>query len=118
MSTTIPLLLNEPNIQTFSAGQPIFNAGDPGDAIYGVIDGKVDILIHGKVIETVEEGGIIGELALVDTKPRSASAVAQTDCKLATIDQHRFMILVAQNPWFSISVMQVMAERLRRWGSD
>lgn len=115
---TIPLLRNEPKIQTFAAGQSIFKAGDPGDFIYGVIDGKVDILMNGQVLETVAEGGILGELALVDTKPRSASAVAQTDCKLAAIDQHRFMILVAQNPWFSVSVMQVMAERLRRWGGS
>ncbi len=115
-TTTIPLLRNEPNIQSFSAGQVIFQAGDPGSVMYGVIEGSVEIVIKEKVVETVEAGGIVGEMALIDTKPRSATARAKSDCKLAAIDQHRFMMLVTQNAWFSISVMQVMAERLRRWG--
>ncbi|MCI0525856.1 MAG: cyclic nucleotide-binding domain-containing protein [Nitrospira sp.] len=75
---------------------------------------QVDILIQDKVLETVKPGGILGEMALIDAKPRSATAVAKTDCKLVPIDEKRFVFLVQETPYFAIQVMQVMVERLRR----
>jgi CRP-like cAMP-binding protein len=115
-TTTIPILLNEPHKLVYKAGETIFTRGHVGDAMYGVVNGQVDIKLGDKVVETIGEGGVFGELALVDTEPRSADAIAKTDCTLAIIDSNRFMVLVSQNPWFSISVMRVMSERIRRWG--
>jgi CRP/FNR family cyclic AMP-dependent transcriptional regulator len=54
------------------------------------------------------------EVALLDDRPRSASAIASTDCKVAVIDLNRFGVLVQQTPFFAVDVMRVMAERLRR----
>lgn len=65
--------------ETFAAGATIFAAGDPGDFMYAVRDGEVDLLIDGNVIETVASGGIFGEMALVGDKVRSATALAKTD---------------------------------------
>ncbi|HEU5100134.1 MAG TPA: Crp/Fnr family transcriptional regulator [Roseiflexaceae bacterium] len=59
-------------------------------------------------------GGIVGEMALIDDRPRSATAVAATDCRLVPIDERRFTFLVQQTPMFALAVMRVMAERLRR----
>lgn len=115
-TSTVPILRNEPIQKKFSAGQVIFEAGSPGDYMYGLVSGTVSIILGDKEIEQISEGGIFGELALVDANPRSARAVAKTDAVVAQIDSHRFMNLVSQNPWFSVSVMRVMAERLRRWG--
>ena len=114
--TTFSILRNEREAIAFTAGETIFRAGEPGDVMYAVLEGLVDIVIHDQVIETVGEGGILGEMALIDTKPRSASAVAKTDCKLAAVNQKRFFLLIQQTPFFAIQVMEVMAERLRRWG--
>ncbi len=50
--------------------------------MYVVQEGEVDIVIRDQVVETVGPGGILGELALIDQGPRSASARARTDCKL------------------------------------
>jgi CRP/FNR family transcriptional regulator, cyclic AMP receptor protein len=79
-----------------------------------VTEGQVDIIVHGKVLSPLGPGGILGEMALIDEHTRSATAVAKTDCKLAPINKKRFHFLVQQTPNFALSVMKVMAERIRR----
>jgi CRP/FNR family transcriptional regulator, cyclic AMP receptor protein len=116
LSTTIPILKNEKEQRQYKAGDLIFKAGDIGGLMFGVIDGEVEIHVHDRVVEVVTAGGVVGEVSLVDDGPRSATAIARTDCQLAAIDNHRFMLMVAQNPWFSLQVMRVLADRLRRWG--
>ncbi len=113
----INLFRHSTDFKTFTAGNLVFKEGERGDFMYVVIEGEVDILIHDKVIETVKPGGIVGEMALIDTKPRSASVIAKIDSKLVPIDEKRFNFLVQQTPYFSIQVMRVMAERLRRMDS-
>jgi CRP-like cAMP-binding protein len=97
-----------------AAGQTIFNAGEPGNQMYIVMSGRVDIIINGQVTESVEPGGIFGEMALIDSTARSGTAIAVTDCTLEPIDERRFLYLVQQNPFFALHVMSVMSERLRR----
>jgi CRP-like cAMP-binding protein len=81
--------------------------------MYVVLEGEVDILIHGKIVNTVGPGGLFGEMALIDTRPRSATAVTRSDCKLVAISAKRFAFLVQQTPNFALHVMRVMAGRLR-----
>jgi CRP/FNR family cyclic AMP-dependent transcriptional regulator len=102
------------DFEAFSAGQHIFTAGQPGDVMYVVKEGEVDVVIKGKVVDTVGPGGLLGEMALIDKRPRSATAVAKTDCKLVSVDEQRFQRLVQQTPHFAIQVMKVMAQRLRQ----
>jgi CRP/FNR family cyclic AMP-dependent transcriptional regulator len=68
------------DFEAFSAGQHIFTVGQPGDVMYVVKEGEVDIVINGKVVDTVGPGGLLGEMALIDKRPRSATAIAKTDC--------------------------------------
>lgn len=103
--------------QSFSQGQIIFREGDPGDQLYIVAEGQVDIMTDGQLLETVNPGGILGEMALIDDKPRSATAVARTDCVLTPIGRRHFLTLVERTPLFALQVMRVMAERLRRTNS-
>jgi CRP/FNR family transcriptional regulator, cyclic AMP receptor protein len=113
MTATIELFRNAGNRIDFPAGHTIFEKGQPGDVMYVVIAGQVDVLIHDKIINSIEPGGILGEMALIDAEPRSATAVAKTDCKLVPINEKRFAFLVQQTPFFAIEVMRTMAERLR-----
>jgi CRP/FNR family transcriptional regulator, cyclic AMP receptor protein len=53
-------------------------------------------------------------MALIDNSPRSAMARAKTQAKVVPVTQNRFLLMVQQTPFFSIQVMQIMAERLRR----
>jgi CRP/FNR family cyclic AMP-dependent transcriptional regulator len=96
-----------------SAGETIFKQGDMGTAMYVVAEGEVEIWTGPIMLETAHPGSVIGEMALIDNAPRSATAKARTDCKLVSVDQRRFEFLVQQTPYFALEVMQLMAERLR-----
>jgi CRP-like cAMP-binding protein len=111
---TINTFKHETEVVTFLAGQTIFEEGDPGDVMYVVQEGEVNIMIHNQLIETVGPGGIVGEMGLIDSTARSGTVIAKTDCKLVPLDETRFKIYVHNTPFFAIQVMRVMADRLRR----
>jgi CRP-like cAMP-binding protein len=104
---------NSPDVAAFEPGQVVFKQGDPGDVMYAVVEGRVDLTRDGRVLETVAEGNIFGELALVDDSPRGATATAATPARLAPVDKRRFTFLVQEHPTFALQVMAVVAERLR-----
>ena len=112
--TSFNFLKRERDVRSIEAGKAIFTEGQAGDVMYAVVEGEVSIVLNGQVLETIGEGCIFGELALLDERPRSASAIASSNCKVAVIDLKRFSVLVQQTPFFAIEVMRVMAERLRR----
>jgi CRP-like cAMP-binding protein len=95
-------------------GEVIFSAGDTGREMYVVRTGSVELKIGDTVLESVGPGGILGELALVDAAPRSASAVAGPDCTLVRVDPATFDDLVRRVPGLALEVMRVMARRLRK----
>ena len=96
------------------AGEVLFREGDAGDVMYVVVEGEVELRVGEHTVETLVPGGIFGELALIDSQPRSATAIARTSCRLVSIDQKRFTFLVQQTPFFALQVMRVLADRLRR----
>jgi len=100
------------------AGHVLFSEGEVGDCMYAVLGGEVDIVIHGKVIDTVEAGGIIGEMALVEDLPRTATAVVRTEAKLVRVDKNRFLFMVQQTPFFALQVLSIVTHRLRRLMSE
>jgi CRP/FNR family cyclic AMP-dependent transcriptional regulator len=110
----IALLMESGNAETFPAGTRLFEQGEAGDVLYIVRDGTVALSVDGRQLELVEKGGMFGEMALIDREPRSATAVAETDCELVVIDKRRFWFLVQETPYFAEIVMRVMADRLRR----
>lgn len=111
--TSIDIFKKEANFQTFEANQVIFEEGQHGDCMYAIIDGLVEVSANGHPIAIAGPGSIIGEMALIDAGPRSATARAQTACKLVAVDQKRFTFMVQQTPFFAIQVMRIMSERLR-----
>jgi CRP/FNR family cyclic AMP-dependent transcriptional regulator len=102
------------NRRRYAPGAVIFCEGEPGDVMYAVLEGEVEVRVAERVIERTGEGGVIGELALIDHGPRSATAVAVTPCVLAPIDEKQFQFMVQQTPFFALQVMRVLTERLRR----
>ena len=97
-----------------AAGTTIFNVGDERDYMYAVLEGQVDIIVNGRVVETVESGGIFGEMALIEKDRRTATAVARTDSTVVAVDERRFLFLIQQTPNFALHVMRVLSDRLRR----
>ena len=114
--TTLDILRREPDIRSYKQGDTIFNEGDPADSMYAVVEGLVEIRLHGSVIEQIAPGGVFGEMGLIDAQPRSARAVAGTDCSLAVISEKRFLRLVEMMPQFALQMMRVITQRLRRHG--
>ena len=110
----INIFKNASNFQIYEPGAVIFQRGEQSDCMYAVVDGEIDILVDGKVIDTARAGSLIGEMALIDNSPRSATAQAKTQVKVVPVSQKHFLFMVQQTPFFSIQVMQIMAERLRR----
>ena len=110
-TTRIPYHKSES--RSFKAGQPIFTQGDSGDTMYVVVEGSVDLLVNGQLVERLAPGGVLGEMALLEAAPRSATAIARTDCKLVPVNQQRFSLLIQHTPDFAIEIMRVMAGRLR-----
>ena len=108
-----PMLLRESDPQPFAQGDVVFKAGDPGDVMYAVKEGQVSLRSGETEVETVGPGGVFGEMALIDNEPRSATAVATSDCQLVAIDRTRFERLVGMTPGFALSVMKLMADRIR-----
>ncbi len=110
---TMSIFRNEPSV-TFAAGESIVRSGEIGGVMYAVLEGSVSLIVAGKIVETVTEGGIFGEMALIDHAERSADAEAVTDVRLVSIDEKRFLYLVSNTPFFALEVMRVLADRLRR----
>ena len=106
------------NAQEFQANSTIFAEGTPGDVMYVVLDGEVELRVRSEVLEVAGPGDIVGEMALIDAKPRSATARAKSDCRLAPVDERRFLFLVHEHPFFALHVMRVLTDRLRRMDAE
>jgi CRP/FNR family cyclic AMP-dependent transcriptional regulator len=98
----------------FAPGEKIFLEEDPGNAMYMVRSGRVDLVTYGIVLENVRAGGIFGEMALIDDGPRSAAAVAAEPTEVVMIDKPTFLAVVRDDPQFALKVMGLLAVRLRR----
>ncbi len=97
----------------YKAGDVIFKQGDAAEELFIVQSGEVEIRLGNRVLETLPQYSIFGEMALIDAAPRSATAVAATDVKLVPVTEKQFLYLVANTPHFALNVMRVMARRLR-----
>lgn len=102
----------EADVRVFSAGQPIFTEGEPGDVMYAVLQGEVEIRRQGRLLGTVSDGGTFGELALLGRKRRTGAAVAKSDCRVAAIGRRNLSSLVERTPNFALSLMQAVSDRL------
>lgn len=110
----IPLFEHTAEQQQHPAGDVIFRAGEPGKIMYVILEGEVDIRRDDTHVYTAGPGEFFGEMAMIAGQDRSATVVARSDCRLAPVSERRFLFLVEQTPYFSLHVMRVLAERLRR----
>src|SRR3954462_15953214 len=100
----------------YDAGQVIFNAGDPGDAAYVVIDGTVEISVPTPsgpiIINTMTRNEILGEIAIVGEVPRSVSANAISKLETLKISKELFIKINRGNPEAAIEPIRIRASRL------
>lgn len=105
---------DSPKARAVAAAEVVFRRGEHAEEMYVVLEGRVDVKVDDRIVESLEPGSIFGEMALVDDYPRSADAVAAVDSMIEPIDKEWFKHLVRKSPSFGLHVMSVMAKRLRR----
>lgn len=81
--------------------------------MYVLLEGTMNVIVSGQVVETSIRGALLGEMALIGHNPRNASAVAIESSRLAKVDEKRFNTIIQSNPFFAKHVMTVLADRLR-----
>ena len=97
----------------FKRGSIIFREGDEARELFVIKSGHVRIQIGNRTITELGVDSIFGEMALIDSEPRSATATAITDVELVPVSEKQFLFLVSQTPYFALKVMRVLAQRLR-----
>lgn len=96
------------------AGEVIFEAGDRGELMYGLIEGEVEMYLKGQLLETLTAGDAFGVRALVhEDHQRFCTAIAKTDVRLAMMEKEHFFFAVQQTPMFALELLRSYSERLR-----
>jgi CRP-like cAMP-binding protein len=112
---TIKILQKNSQIQSFNAGEVIFQQGTEGNEMYGIIEGEVEMLVNDKAVEIIKKRDVFGQGALLHSEHlRASTARAKTDCKIASLDQKRFLFAVQETPMFALEVMKSYSDRFRR----
>jgi len=103
--------------RTCRAGEPLFSRGDLGDEIYLIRRGTVRIQLplessRARHLASFGRGSFFGEMAFLDHQPRSADAVAFTDCELYVLSRERFDVLVEHHKLLGLNLMEGLARLL------
>jgi CRP-like cAMP-binding protein len=123
MLDSIPFLQAQSRqfIRQYNKSDVIFEEGTHGAEMYIICAGRIRLVTPspGREVElaTIGPGEFFGEMALVDSSPRSATAIADEDgTRLVALDQAKFLYLVSQQPAFALTIMHGLCRRIReRW---
>jgi CRP/FNR family cyclic AMP-dependent transcriptional regulator len=102
-----------------SAGETLFNTGDPGEALFVVRSGSIELYIKDtvgqKIVLTIaEEGSLFGELSLLDSGPRTATAIALSDSELLVLDRDDLLLLFQKRPEAALNMLAAMSTMTRK----
>lgn len=97
-----------------AAGTVVMDQGDPGTECFVLVSGTASVYVRGEHVASMGPGSMVGEMALVDHRPRTATVVADTDLQLLRFDSKAFRTLLDEMPTASERVLTLLAERLAR----
>ncbi len=98
----------------YEAGEVIIEEGQSDETIYVIRSGEVEVSHNGEALATLGVGDIVGEMALIDNMPRSATVTALSDTVVVPVNSDHFYAMIAKTPVFGATVMHVISSRLRR----
>jgi CRP-like cAMP-binding protein len=106
-------------VKTFEPGEVLFKEGEHGDVMFIIIQGEVEIRKRtsaktARTLITFHEGDIFGEMALVEKKPRSATAIAVTPCRTLVMNEALLHNMIENNPDFAKKMIRILSERIRK----
>jgi uncharacterized membrane protein len=116
---TARALRNLLEVRVVPEGTLLFEAGDAGDAMYLIEDGRVRIYVVDEdkqevTLAELARGDFFGEMSIIDGKPRSASAAVSEDARLAVLKRDDFIKFVRRNGQIALEMISAISERLRR----
>ena len=102
-----------------NAGDTLFHTGDPGESLFVVRSGSIELYIKDtagqKIVLTIaEEGNLFGELSLLDSGPRTATAIALTDSELLVLDRDDLLLLFQKRPDAALNMLAAMSTMTRK----
>ena len=105
--------------KSVARGTIILAKDDPGSNLFAIRKGAVKITVpsvdgHEALINRMTDGDIFGEIALLDGRPRTADAVAITDCEMFVIERRDFLPLVEEEPQIALKLIEILCARLRQ----
>jgi CRP-like cAMP-binding protein len=95
------------------AGSELIDQGRVGDVCYVIVSGTANVYIRGEYVTSVGQGTMVGEMALVEHRPRNATVVAETDMVLVAFGTGDFRRLLAKSPNTNERVMSLLRDRLQ-----
>jgi CRP-like cAMP-binding protein len=116
-ASELALITTHMHVTRIDPGNFVFKEGDPGDSVYFVVDGTLDVVKNNdkgapKMIAKLTNGNSIGEMAVVGKVPRSASVKAKTDATLLTLTRDRFNQICFDYPWIGVKILRAIAQLL------
>lgn len=96
------------------AGAVLVDQGDPGTSCYVILSGVAGVYVRGEYVASSGPGSMVGEIALIDHRPRTATVVADSDLDLLEFDSAAFRTLLDEMPKASERVMTLLRARLER----
>ena len=100
------------------AGKVLMREGETGREFFVIVDGTVRIERNGTTIRTMGPGDFLGDIALIVERPRTATAVVETDARLFVLGHREFHSLMDRFPSIKMSVLESVALRLRALEPD
>jgi CRP-like cAMP-binding protein len=99
-----------------ASGESFIREGEPGNCLYIVVDGKVRVHSNERTLQILGPEKMVGELALLDPEPRSASVTAVDDAYLFRIDKQPFDEVMADRPEIALGIIRTLTRRIRQLG--
>ena len=101
---------------SYPAGSVIFNKGDPGECMYVVQSGVIEMVIGERIVDVCGPNEAIAFMSMIDAAPRSSSARVKEACEVSAIDRRKFRFMIDEVPNFALYIMGAMARRIRGMG--
>ncbi|MEX2158441.1 MAG: Crp/Fnr family transcriptional regulator [Dehalococcoidia bacterium] len=112
-------LASHGKVRSYRTGDILFREGAPGDSLHIVIEGNVRISVASPTgdeatVALLGAGEFVGDLALLDGRPRSASAIASQPTKTLMVTRHNFADWLSGRPMVALSLLETLSLRVRR----
>ncbi|MBK6664381.1 MAG: Crp/Fnr family transcriptional regulator [Thermoflexaceae bacterium] len=112
-------LATRARLRSYPSGTTIFREGEPGDSMHVIVEGRVSVSVSNgaggeATIASVGPGDCVGELSLLDGRPRSAAAIAATATKTMVVTRDSFVEWLAERPPAALALLETLSLRLRR----